>query len=100
MSNQKSENKGKLLAGMILGGAIGATLGLLFAPAKGEETRKKLKKKTDKLKDDVVKKAGEIKSEIQPVVDDIKEGLGDFAKQVNDSKPKRVVSKSKSTKKS
>ncbi|MEO8515595.1 MAG: YtxH domain-containing protein [Flavobacterium sp.] len=38
-------NTGKLIAGTITGLAIGATLGILFAPEKGSVTRKKIKDK-------------------------------------------------------
>ena len=45
----------KLLIGFLAGAAIGGVLGVLFAPDKGEETRKKIVKKgndvSDSLKD-------------------------------------------------
>lgn len=41
----KKKGLGKLLAGV----AIGTGLGVLFAPKKGEETRKELKEKMDEL---------------------------------------------------
>ena len=41
---------GKLLSGLLLGAAAGAVLGILFAPEKGTETRKKLSKKGQDLK--------------------------------------------------
>lgn len=37
-------------AGFIVGGAIGAVLGLIFAPRSGEETREMLMEKTDELR--------------------------------------------------
>jgi len=44
----------KVIGGFIVGAALGVAAGLLFAPASGERTRKKLVKGTKRLKDDVV----------------------------------------------
>ena len=38
-------SKGKLITGVIVGATAGAILGILMAPDKGSETRKKLQKK-------------------------------------------------------
>jgi gas vesicle protein len=43
----------KFISGLLLGAGIGALLGLLFAPDKGSETRKKLAKKGEDLADDI-----------------------------------------------
>jgi gas vesicle protein len=43
------DNTGKILAAAGAGLAIGAALGILFAPAKGEDTRKAIKDKTSDL---------------------------------------------------
>jgi gas vesicle protein len=40
-------NSGKAFLGILAGVAIGATLGVLFAPDKGTSTRKKISKKSD-----------------------------------------------------
>ncbi len=61
MSDNRS-GIGDILLAFVLGGIVGAVAGILFAPAKGEETRKKLK---------------EISS-------DIKEGLDDFVEEARE----------------
>ena len=38
---------GKILLGILAGVAVGATLGILFAPGRGSSTRKKIARKSD-----------------------------------------------------
>jgi gas vesicle protein len=40
-------SSGKVFLGLLAGIAVGATLGILFAPEKGDTTRKKISKKSD-----------------------------------------------------
>lgn len=51
---------GKLVKSLTIGGIIGFVAGLLFAPQKGEETRKKVNEVMEKGK----QKIGELKDEI------------------------------------
>lgn len=72
----------KGLGKFVAGAAIGAGLGLLFAPKKGEELREDLKKKLD----DIVKQAKdidieEVKKEFNKKVEEIKMELVDLDKE-------------------
>ena len=77
MSKEK-KGLGKLFAGV----AIGSTLGVLFAPKKGKDTRADLKNKLDdmlaKVKD---MDATEVKETIENKIAEIKEELEDLDKE-------------------
>jgi len=55
-------NYGKVLGALVLGAAAGAALGVLFAPDKGSETRKRIVKGTNSLIDQLNDKIEEGKS--------------------------------------
>ncbi len=61
-----SKTSSKVLLAGIFGLAAGVAIGLLFAPAKGSKTRKKLKKRfmnlAEIIEDDVNNKLGALKS--------------------------------------
>lgn len=74
----KKSGLGKFLAGA----AIGAGLGILFAPKSGEETRKELKEKLDKLVEQAKNiDIEEVKKDITRRVEDIKMELVDLDKE-------------------
>lgn len=49
------KNVGNFLGGLITGAAVGASLALLFAPAKGTDTRAMLKHKLDDMTEELKK---------------------------------------------
>jgi gas vesicle protein len=61
-----SSSSSKVLLAGIAGLAAGVAIGLLFAPARGSKTRKRLKKRlmslADIIEDDVTDKLGALKS--------------------------------------
>lgn len=73
---ENSNNTGKLIGALLIGAAIGATLGILFAPDKGSETRKKLLTKGEDLTDEIKEKINEFiaeaKKETQNLKDQVK----------------------------
>ena len=78
------------IGSLLVGAGLGASLGLLFAPKKGEETRKDLKLKLDEL----VCKAketdlDEVKENIEKKVLEIKQELADLDKE----KAKKIAKK-------
>lgn len=90
-----SKNFGKLLAGI----GIGVGLGLLFAPETGKETREKLKKKLNKMCDDLKNvDIVEVKDNIMEQIEEIKHELEDLDKEkalkIAKQKGKAIVKKS------
>lgn len=75
------KSSSSFLIGLLSGAAIGAALGILYAPDKGEVTRKKIAKKAEDLKDDLYDKMEDMK-------DYFNESLGHVKEKVEDIKDK------------
>ncbi|AUC86606.1 hypothetical protein CW731_00525 [Polaribacter sp. ALD11] len=68
-------NSSNTIVGLLAGTVIGATLGVLFAPDKGEKTRQRISEEALAAKDKMAEKASEIKAQVSSTVIDSKESL-------------------------
>ena len=66
-------NTGKILTALVVVATAGAIVGILFAPDKGSETRRKIKKQGSKVVDDVQYNFRKGKEKFKEVKEDIVE---------------------------
>jgi len=78
-------SSGKVFLGVLAGVATGALLGILFAPDKGCETRKKIAKKGQDYVDDLKEKMNE-------VIEDVTTKFESGVKEIKDSAKKESES--------
>ena len=71
-------SSGKVILGFLAGAAAGAMLGILFAPDKGSETRKKIADKGEGLLDDAKEKVNKLMDDLHDQVDSAKEKVKDL----------------------
>ena len=75
-------NTGNTLLALLTGAAIGAGVGLLYAPDRGEKTRKKLKKNADKARKEFSKKVKETTDDLSVQA---KKAKATFEERLNDT---------------
>ena len=74
-------SSGKVFLSVLAGVAVGAVLGVLFAPDKGWNTRKRISKKGEDLVDDLKEKFEEFLDSISEKVDEVKEDVADISEK-------------------
>lgn len=71
------DDTASVLGALVIGGMVGAALGILFAPAKGEDTRKALKKEAIRVGKDLERGTREFVNEkVNPAIEHAKEKAG------------------------
>ncbi len=72
-------SSGKVLLGVLAGVAVGATLGILFAPDKGSKTRKKIANKGTDFAEGIEDKFNEFKNMVTSKFNDLKSEAANVA---------------------
>jgi gas vesicle protein len=74
-------SSGKVLLGVLAGVAVGATLGILFAPDKGSNTRKKIARKADDYSEELEDQFNDLVKKITRKFEDMKDEAASMAEQ-------------------
>ncbi len=74
---------GKIIAAAATGAAIGAVIGILFAPGKGSETRKKIRDESKKLTDEVKDAIAKGREKLNSLKEDIEQTIREKTEQFN-----------------
>ena len=81
----------KIFTGVLIGAAAGAVLGILFAPEKGSDTRKKISKKSSDLKESLKTKFNDL---VDGIADQIENAKGEADNMMEEGKEKLASAKS------
>ena len=71
-------SSGKVLLGIVVGAAVGAMIGVLYAPEKGSATRRRIARRGTNFAEDVKKKYNKSIDTITEGYDTVKEGAMDW----------------------
>jgi gas vesicle protein len=73
LRNHKKTSAGKLVAGILMGGVVGATVGWLTAPASGTETRRRLVGDMESAEQKIKTSEGNTESRVRELVEAVGE---------------------------
>ena len=76
---ENSNNTGKILGALLIGAAIGGTMGVLFAPDKGSKTRKKILDQGEDLTQALTDKFNDFLDDIKKELDRVKDKSNEYA---------------------
>ncbi len=74
-------SSGKVFLGVLAGAATGALAGILFAPAKGSKTRKKITRKSEDYLDAVKDTFNELLDAFTEKLEKVKDDVSEFAEK-------------------
>jgi gas vesicle protein len=80
-SGSKKSSGSNVLLGVLAGAATGAILGVLFAPDKGEETRRKISEGGRDLSDNLKGKVSDLKANVADKYQTVKQSASDLIEQ-------------------
>jgi gas vesicle protein len=69
----------KMIGALLVAAAVGATIGILVAPGKGKDTRKKIADKAGDVSDNLKKKFSDLVDELKCEYEGIKEKAKDYS---------------------
>jgi gas vesicle protein len=72
-------SSGKLVLGLLAGVAAGALAGILFAPAKGSRTRRRIMKKGENYAEGLKEKFNDLLEKVNEKMEQVKEEVSQFA---------------------
>jgi gas vesicle protein len=76
-------SSGKVVLGVLAGLAAGAALGILFAPDKGSETRRKIAEQGEDYLDEAKDKIQDLMDDLHKQVDSAKEKVKDLEQKIH-----------------
>jgi gas vesicle protein len=85
---KNTNNSLKLIGAILIGAAIGGTLGILFAPNKGSDTRKKISKKGEDITDSLKEKFNDFLNSVTEKFESVKEDVFEAGEKVKEKAEK------------